>query len=297
MKPNYLFTIIFITFLTVSSNSYGSKKASKLPKTTQAVLNEAARAGFAQHLIEAPPFLLMALVKCPTQNTSRHLYIEGDGNSWKTKFILSDDPTPKQPLALKLALRDPHPCVIYLARPGQYIFKDTHRNFEDTHCHSRYWSTHRYAPEVIDAYQLVLDRIQNTYGKQKLLLVGFSGGASIATLIATQRDDLEGVITVAGDLNHSALNRHHHTSALYASLNPFFFTEKLTTVPQCHWSGEQDVIVPAWVAQDFVAKLNSSGCAKHYVLKNANHHRGWEKHWTQILRTPLPCKNENNGTT
>ena len=52
------------------------------------------------------------------------VYIEGDGLSWIDRFTPSSDPTPKNPLAFKLAKLDPNQNVIYLARPCQYVQKN-----------------------------------------------------------------------------------------------------------------------------------------------------------------------------
>ena len=49
-----------------------------------------------------------------------HVYIEGDGYAWATTTDPSDDPTPINPLALRLAAVDDAPNVLYLARPCQF---------------------------------------------------------------------------------------------------------------------------------------------------------------------------------
>ncbi|HRE30597.1 MAG TPA: hypothetical protein PLD88_01355, partial [Candidatus Berkiella sp.] len=84
-----------------------------------------------------------------------------------------------------------------------------------------------YAPEVIQAFQATLNQIKLKKKDTRFLLIGFSGGASVAALIASDRVDVVGLITVAGDLNHVALNHHHHTSPLTGSLNPMEITEKV----------------------------------------------------------------------
>lgn len=48
------------------------------------------------------------------------VYIEGDGLAWMTKNIKSSDPTPLNPITLKLMLKDDSKCKIYIARPCQY---------------------------------------------------------------------------------------------------------------------------------------------------------------------------------
>ena len=48
------------------------------------------------------------------------VYIEGDGSAWISHRVPSDDPTPKDPLAFRLAVMDPAPKVLYLGRPCQF---------------------------------------------------------------------------------------------------------------------------------------------------------------------------------
>ena len=50
--------------------------------------------------------------------------IEGDGAEWPGKFQPPADPTPDNPLTLRLALRDPDTPVAYIGRPCQYLDHD-----------------------------------------------------------------------------------------------------------------------------------------------------------------------------
>ena len=49
------------------------------------------------------------------------IYIEGDGQAWLTRTQPSLNPTPRNPLALRLAALDKSENVVYLARPCQYV--------------------------------------------------------------------------------------------------------------------------------------------------------------------------------
>lgn len=44
-------------------------------------------------------------------NNAVHVYIEGDGHAWNQRGRPSLDPTPKNPVGLKLAASDSHPNV------------------------------------------------------------------------------------------------------------------------------------------------------------------------------------------
>ncbi len=255
-----------------------------LPDATQHVVNQAEQNGFALYRYPTSTFTLTTYQRNTGPSPVCHIYIEGDGNSWKTKHRLSNNPTPKQPLALQLALRDQHPQVIYVARPCQFTPLAL-----DPSCNPKYWSSHRYAKEVVQAFQVTLDHIKERRDT-KFLLIGFSGGASIAALIASERNDVVGLITVAGDLNHVALNQHHHTSPLTGSLNPMDVASKLHHLPQQHWSGSKDAIVPTWISNQFVQKVNNPGCCQAKILSDAGHHAGWIEKWPEIIEIPLECR-------
>jgi hypothetical protein len=50
-----------------------------------------------------------------------NIYIESDGLSWISKSQISSNPTPINPISLKLMAKDKSKSKIYLARPCQYI--------------------------------------------------------------------------------------------------------------------------------------------------------------------------------
>lgn len=277
------FILIILLFNTLSCSTPASNA---LPAKTQQLVSQAERKGFSFHQYHTPYFLLTAYEHFHSNAASPiHVYIEGDGNSWKTKYKLSDNPTPRYPLALALALQDPHPQVIYLARPCQYTAITL-----DPRCEAKYWSSHRFSAEVIAAFNEVLNTLKAKQSQAQFVLIGFSGGASIATLIAAQRQDVVGVITVAGDLDHVALGHYHHTTPLTGSLYPMAIASQLKNIPQHHWSGSQDPIVPSWVSQQFAQEVDNPRCVKTLILPKATHHRGWVKAWPEILKQPLECK-------
>jgi len=275
--------LIFILFLLFCTVSCSTKQSPMLAQATQQVVDQALQSGFALHRYPTATFTLTAYERLKTSDNICHVYIEGDGNSWKTKHRLSNNPTPKQPLALQLALHDHHPQVIYIARPCQFTPLAL-----DPSCNPKYWSSHRYAKEVIQAFQATLNQMKKQ--DQKFLLIGFSGGASIAALIASDRNDVVGLITVAGDLNHVALNQHHHTSPLTGSLNPMDIAPKLQHLPQQHWAGGKDTVVPTWISNQFVQKINNPGCCEAKILPEAGHHAGWVEKWPEIIEIPLECR-------
>jgi len=273
-----LSVIGLFSLLGCSLNAQHSQEPFRLPHSTQAAVDKAEQHDFSLVRYQTPLFVLTTYEKLRHEHTPQiHIYIEGDGNAWE-RSKLSDNPTPRQPLARHLALQDPHPNVIYIARPCQYTPPAL-----NNHCTPQYWSSHRYAPQVIHATSQALDAIKAKTGATQFLLVGFSGGASVAALVASERSDILGLITVAGDLNHQQLNTYHHVTPLSGSLNPFHVTEKLRDLPQDHWVGGKDKLIPSHITEQFVQKIHNSRCARVHILKKASHHKEWEKAWYAIL--------------
>jgi hypothetical protein len=175
----------------------------------------ARQGGLEKMVLETAAFPLTAFLRYRTGGDRDVLvvYIEGDGAAWVSRNWLSPDPTPRRPLSLMLAARDPSPCLAYLARPGQYA--DPGRRIEPV-----YWSGKRFAPEVVASLSQALDILLTKTGTRRIRLVGYSGGAALAVLLAAGRPDVIHLTTFAGNLDPEALNRYHGVSPLAGSLNP-----------------------------------------------------------------------------
>jgi hypothetical protein len=239
----------------------------------------AQQAGFKTALIKTEVFDLTAFVRIENHHQPIHFYIEGDGFAWVNRSQLSSDPTPHQPIGLKLATKDTHANVVYLARPCQY-----QRN--NRFCSSDYWSTKRFSVEVIRAMNNAVNQLNEF--NQPVELIGYSGGAAIAVLLASQRTDVSSLRTVAGNLDHRYVNRLHHVDEMPESLNPIDVATKVSSVPQLHFVGSDDKVIPVEVGTNFIAKLGDRRCARLVEIK-ARHQDDWEVQWSRLVRMPLTC--------
>lgn len=210
------------------------------------------------------------------------VYIEGDGAAWESRRRLSADPTPREATGLRLAAADPGPNVVYIGRPCQYGGA-TH----DAACHPRYWSSHRFAPEVIAATGAVLDAALARFGGRGVDLVGYSGGGAIAALLAARRSDVHSLRTVAGTLDHAAVSRLHGVTPLGGSLNPMDEVRRLRGLPQVHFSGAADTIVPPAIAAAFATAAGP--CARAVTVPGADHGDGWASRWPRLLAEAPRC--------
>jgi pimeloyl-ACP methyl ester carboxylesterase len=209
------------------------------------------------------------------------IYIEGDGRAWLRPGRRSTDPTPGNPVALRLAALDPAANVIYLARPCQYIGLQS-----PSRCHSDYWTHKRFSAEVIRAYDEVLDQLQLRMQGVNFHLVGFSGGAAVAVLLAARRTDIASLSTIAGNLDPTALNHDRGFSPLMGSLDPLNSAKINRQIPQRHFSGLRDKVIPAWVAKNYAAF--SPECAST-LEADASHREGWEAVWLKHVRQSPQC--------
>lgn len=211
------------------------------------------------------------------------IFIEGDGVAYVTRTQRAVDPTPEKPVALDLAARDTAPNLLYLARPCQYVGGRNGRN-----CDSAYWTTHRYAPEVVAALDEAISQYVGHFGGKRLALYGYSGGALLALLLAGQRGDVESVTTIAGVLDHQAWTSHFGDTPLYGSRNSLDVAERLRRLPQRHFTGLRDDQVPAALAPAFMRRLGLLPEKFITQLPRADHDCCWAELWPQlVLQAPV----------
>jgi hypothetical protein len=240
------------------------------------------QAGFTKEYIKAGRFTLMTYQRLNNRSDTVSIYIEGDGRAWESKHRLSDDPTPSNPVALRLAVQDPADNIVYMARPGQYSPSGL------VDCDSRYWSALRFAPEVVESMDGAIDRLKEKSGAKYVELVGYSGGGAIAVLVAARRHDVIALRTVAGNLNTRAFCDYHHVSQMDGSVNPIDVAPQVVHVPQRHFIGSKDKIVPFVIAETFVKMEGDKNNERITVVDDVSHNDGWPKRWRELLL--IPCQ-------
>ena len=216
---------------------------------------------FRYRILKEQGFEISAWEKSHPSSDVYHVYIEGDGNAFNAHGLPTNDPTPKSAFMRKLAAQDTNVNVVYLARPCQFT--------KGSECVEKYWTTARFAPQVVEAeYQSIKEII----GNNAVVLIGYSGGAQIAGLIAVTKDlNVKEVITIAGNLDHKAWTSCHHLSPLSESMNLADYANKFASIPQKHYVGEKDKVIPPIITEEFVADKSSV-----YIVPNASHDKGWE---------------------
>jgi dienelactone hydrolase len=222
-------------------------------------------------------FDLMAYVPAhPRPDTRLAIYIEGDGLAWITGSQPSRDPTPRDPVALRMALAQPAGNAAYLARPCQYV------DAENTGCAQRYWTNARFAEEVVAATDRAIEQLKARFAAKQLTLVGYSGGGAVAALVAARRRDVDRLITVAGNLDHRTWTEHHRVMPLDQSLNPSNFTHRLEGTQQWHFVGGKDRVIPPELVQGFASEFPASKRPRVLIEPDFDHRCCWAEQWRRL---------------
>ncbi len=238
--------------------------------------------GFQKKLVQGGQFWLTSFQKITSEKLPYVIYLEGDGQAFKGRYTISDDPTPRKIMMLELATMDTRRNIVYLARPCQYTPMDLNNG-----CNQTYWTDKRMSEDSVHALNEAIKKIA---GKEPVDLIGFSGGGGIAVLIAARNPQIRSITTIAGNLDHIAFNKFHRVRPMVGSLNPIDYAKKIAHIPQLHISGGQDKVVPAFIADDFIKASGHSNCIQREILSNATHTKNWNKDWMYVLAIPVRCK-------
>ena len=243
----------------------------------------AAAARWQRHTVQAGAFALTVYRPATTTAATFTVYLEGDGLAWLGAGTVSPDPTPVHPVALHLALRHPHGAVAYLARPCQFQGPAL-----PAACRSALWTGARYGREVVDSMNAALDQLVQHSGARRLVLVGYSGGGAVAALLAARRTDVAMLLTVAANLDTDEWARLQHLSPLVASFNPADHAAQLARVPQQHWVGAEDDVVPPAVLAAYAARFPAGARPPVAVVPGFGHACCWQAHWAGMVTPFLP---------
>lgn len=176
--------------------------------------------------------------------------IEGDGAAWSAPDRPPSDPTPRDPAGMRLAAASSAARVLYLARPCQYGGVGV-----DAACDVDVWTSRRFSPRVIDALNRAVDKAKAETGATRVELAGFSGGGTVATLLAESRPDVDRLTTICAPLDTEAWTSFHHVTPL-DGLNPADHADRLRGLPQRHVTGGSDTVVPPELARDFTRRFD-----------------------------------------
>ena len=243
----------------------------------------ASRAGLAAGWVQGQGFRHRIFRNSAFADADRplHVYLEGDGLPFLTPTRISADPTPRNPLALRLLVRDPAPAV-YLGRPCY------HGEAHAAGCTPRLWTDARYGERVVASMAAALRRLAGR--ERPLVLIGYSGGGTLAMLLAPRLGNTVRVVTIAGNLDVAAWTQYHRYTPLGGSLDPATQAPLPANITQLHLAGAGDRRVPPRLLAPVVARQSN---AVLVVLPGFDHTCCWEAQWPALLaRRPERAKGQ-----
>ncbi|MFT7127920.1 MAG: hypothetical protein ACI89U_000024 [Gammaproteobacteria bacterium] len=206
-------------------------------------------------------------------NGKLHVYIAGDGLPWMAGVIPSKDPTPRKPLVLSLIKQDMSAALI-LGRPCY------HGLANNPVCDSSLWTNKRYSSMIVDSMEKAIEQLSQHYQDPDVVLMGYSGGGTLAVLLAERIPYVTGVVTIGANLNTEAWTQYHQLLPLSGSINPVDRPSLPAEMLQKHYVGRYDKVMPASLVETYTRNHVSSELV---IVDDFNHRCCWEKIWTQII--------------
>jgi pimeloyl-ACP methyl ester carboxylesterase len=206
------------------------------------------------------------------------VYIEGDGRAWVTASQPSANPTPLSAMVINMTTGDPTPAA-YLARPCQFVVS--------TSCRPAVWTDRRFSRAAIDSMSSALDALKQRFAVEQFELVGYSGGAAVALILAGERDDVVQLQTLAGNLDPVAWVQAKGLSPLSGSLDPLAYRAKLRSIPQRHFVGSADEVIAPALVHGYSRKVQAQ-CLQ-IVEVRATHSDGYASAWEAFSQQPISC--------
>ncbi|MCG8488468.1 MAG: dienelactone hydrolase family protein [Chromatiales bacterium] len=203
-----------------------------------------------------------------------HVYLGGDGTPWLRGKFIALDPTPRDPVGLRLMALDDNPSV-YLGRPCY------HGRYNTPACSPLLWTYQRYSSAVVDSMAVVIEKLLASGGHQDLVMVGFSGGGGLAMLLAPKLPQTRQVVTLAGNLDIEAWTKLHDYDALKGSINPSAQPPLDAAIQQFHLAGEKDENIPPWMIE---AAVKNQPNGQFITFDDFGHGCCWEKIWKSMLQ-------------
>jgi len=180
-----------------------------------------------------------------------HIYLDGDGTPWE-RGRPAPDPTPREPLVLRLMALDPAPRV-YLGRPCY------HGLAAAPPCVPALWTGARYSEAVVVSLAAAARQLLVMTGHTEIVWLGYSGGGTLAVLLAS-RADLHGQSRLAGSLS----------PARRPPLPPRIY--------QRHYAGGRDRVVPPGIVAG--GEILSETLR---VIPEYDHTCCWVELWPRLL--------------
>jgi hypothetical protein len=231
--------------------------------------DEAAALGLRAEIVEGSAFRHVVLRRPRPAGARLNVYLDHDGTPWLGQTPAAD-PTPRDTLTLRLLALDTAPAL-YLGRPC-YLGLRT-----DPECAPEFWTSARYSERVVASMAAALGRVVTSGGISQVAFFGYSGGGTLALLLAARTPQTVAVVTVAANLDVDAWADHHGWPRLTGSLNPARVAHP-GGILRWHYAGARDTVVPA----ELIRRAAPAG-DRVVIIAGYDHVCCWAELWPSVL--------------
>jgi dienelactone hydrolase len=202
------------------------------------------------------------------------VFLEGDGEPWVNGGRrIARDPSPKNALAFDLFKASALPRA-YLGRPC--YFSHAH----DAGCDPSMWTSARYGKAAVASATAAIETLIQENSARHVILVGYSGGGTIAYLVAPHIPAVSAVVTIAANLDIGAWTRAHGFLPLSDSDNPAAVPALDRRITQIAIVGGRDVNVPQSSLRVFLDRQQPQ---EVWIYDDQDHACCWGRDWPSIL--------------
>ena len=199
-----------------------------------------------------------------------NIFIEGDGRPYLSGWQPRADPT--SPTSPVLALLRDDQANLWLGRPCYHGLASQSR------CGPALWTTGRYSQGVVASMVSAARNVIHASGARRVRLIGFSGGGTLAWLMARELHPAT-VVTLAGNLNVEQWIIHHGYAPLDGSLDPSKLPRLRPDIRQFHFVGVDDRVIPSALTKAFAHRES----AFFRALPNVDHACCWLEVFPRVL--------------
>lgn len=201
-----------------------------------------------------------------------HVYIEGDGSPL-LYGVANPDPTPSRPFALHLLAKGPAPALL-LGRPCYHGLDDR------LACSSALWTDRRYGEDVVASMEAALRRVLADQPRAAIGWIGYSGGGTLAALLAPRFAESRFLVTIAANLDAEGWAASQGIELSPDTANPAKGPPLPASIRQRHFAGSADTVVPPTVTARGAAGLGEP----LVVIDGYDHVCCWLEAWPALLR-------------
>jgi pimeloyl-ACP methyl ester carboxylesterase len=230
--------------------------------------------GLGASVVQGTQYRHEVFISAAPRGSVLYVFIDGDGSPWSDNGgEPARDPTPRRPLALELAVRTPR-SVMYLGRPCYFLARS------DSACRPSVWTSERYSAGVVESLVAVVNRFVQDSDYRSAILIGYSGGGTLAVLMAPHIPSTAALVTIGANLDVAAWSSWHGYVPLEGSLNPAAQAPLKPNIRQWHLVGGRDLIAPESVSRRYLDTLRQD---QTWRFPAFDHACCWVEQWPNIL--------------